>query len=176
MSEQHFGPRRSWATRKPWPECPDVTIYRCNHCSRLYQALDYGVPPQVAWCCGSPMERMEPLHLEDVSPEIEVDYKITGGYNENAVQVFWKTKQPEDNPEWVLLKTFTGSYIKYITSEKRPPMVFALADEDAYVYCGQDLCLECVFRCKRGFVIYLYIKTKGVLEVPIERMSHNTSR
>lgn len=171
MAEQEFGPLRSRAARKPWPECPDIVIYRCSHCVRLYQGLGYDVPAQEPACCGSPMERLKPLHLEDVSPEIDVDYKIVGGFNQSAVQVFWETKQPEDNPEWVLLKTFTGGYIKYVTSKKQSPMVFPLADEDAYVYCDRSTCQECVFRCKRGFIIYFYIKARGLLEVPLEKMS-----
>jgi hypothetical protein len=117
------------------------------------------------------MERLKPLQLEDALPEINVDYRIVGGFNQSAVQVFWEMKLPEDKPEWVLLKTFTGSYIKYVTSGKRPPMVFPLSDEDAYVYCDRSTCQECVFRCKRGFIIYLYSKTRGLLEVPLEKMA-----
>ncbi len=171
MAEQEFGPLRSRAARKPWPECPDIVIYRCSHCGRLYQGLGYDMPTQEPVCCSDPMERLKTVHLEDVSPEITVDYQIVGGYNQNAVRVFWKTKQPEDNPEWVLLQTFTGGYIKYVTLKKQPPMVFALADEDAYVYCDSSICQQCVFRCKRGFIIYLYFKTRGLLEVPLEKMS-----
>ncbi|AGK53274.1 hypothetical protein [Bacillus sp. 1NLA3E] len=173
MVEKEFGPLRSRAARKPWPECPDIVIYRCSHCDRLYQALSYDVPTQNPACCDAAMEELKPLQLGDVSPEINVDYQIVGGHNQNAVQVFWETKQPEDNPEWVLLKTFTGSYIKYVSSKKRPPMVFPLSDEDAYVYCDEDPCLQCVFRCKRGFIIYVYFKTMGLLEVPLEKMSAN---
>lgn len=117
------------------------------------------------------MEQLKPLQLVDVSPEIHVDYKIVGGFNHSAVQVFWETSQPENNPEWILLKTFTGGYMKYLTPKKRPPMVFPLSDEDAYVYCDTSICKECLFRCKRGFILYVYIKTRGLLEVPLEKMS-----
>lgn len=166
-----FGPLRSRAARKPWPECPDIVIYRCNHCGKLYQGVGYDMPVRELACCGAPMERLKALQLEDVSPEISIDYKIVGGFNQSAVQVFWEIGQLEDKPEWVLLKTFTGSYLKYVTAKKRPPMVFPLADEDAYVYCNRSNCQECVFRCKRGFIIYLYMKTRGLLEVPLEKMS-----
>lgn len=171
MSEQEFGPLRSRAARKPWPECPDIIIYRCSLCGRLYHALGYEVPVHDPACCGISMERLNPLRLDEVAPEINIDYQIVGGHNQNAVQVFWKTKQQGDNPEWVLLKTFSGGYIKYVTSKKKPPIVFPLADEDAYVYCDEPVCLQCVFRCKRGFIIYVYIKTKGLVEAPLEKMS-----
>ncbi|WP_211285118.1 hypothetical protein [Sporomusa acidovorans] len=168
--EHEFGPLRSRASRKPWPECPDIIIYRCGHCGKLYQGLGGDQPAQALSCCNMTMECLSPLHIEDVMPEFNVDYKIVGGFNQSAVQVFWETK-PEDKPEWILLKTFTGGYIKYVASKKRPPLVFPLADEDAYVYCDRQVCQECVFRCKRGFMIYLYSKTRGLLEIPLEKMS-----
>jgi len=171
MSVQEFGPLRSRASRKPWPECPDIVIYRCNQCARLYQRLGYEEPAQELVCCGIPMELLRPHRPEDMLPDIDVDYKIVGGFNQNAVQVFWKTKLAEDNPEWILLRTFTGSYIRYLTAKKIAPMVFPLADEDAYVYCDNDVCRRCVFRCKRGFILYVYFKSKGLLEIPLDRIA-----
>ncbi len=173
MSKQEFGPLRSRASRKPWPECPDIAIYRCEHCCGLYQKLGYKEPVHEPVCCAAPMVRLEPLQLKDMPPGIHVDYKVVGGFNHNAVQVLWETGHPEteSRPEWVLLKTFSGSYIKYLTAKKLPPVVFPLADEDAYVYCDRPVCERCVFRCKRGFVLYLYFKAEGLLEVPLDRMA-----
>lgn len=173
MEEKEFSPLRSKAARKPWPECPDILIYRCGECGKLYQGLGYEVPVQEPVCCGKPMERLESKNLQDVSPEFQMDYKIVGGHNQNAVQVFWETQQYEEKPEWILLKTFTGGYIKYLTPKKRPPIVFPLADEDAYVYCDEGTCLQCVFRCKRGFIIYAYFKNGGLVAVPLDKMSAN---
>lgn len=171
MAEQEFGPLRSREGRKPWPQCPDIMIYRCRHCTGLYQKLGYDPPVQLPVCCGAPMERLQPLNPREALSAPAVDYKIVGGFNQSAVQVFWETKQPECKPEWILLKTFTGGYIKYITLQKRPPAVFPLSDEDAYVYCDRSICEECLFRCKRGFIIYMYSKTWGLLELPLEKMS-----
>lgn len=171
MAELQFGPLRSKAARKPWPECPDMVIYRCSYCNRLYQGMGYDMPAKEPACCGTSMEQLKPQQLEDVPTDFNVDYKIVGGFNQNAVQVFWETKPPENNPEWILLKTFVGGYMKYVTSKKQPPVVFPLSDEDAYVYCNRSTCQQCVFRCKRGFIIYLYSKTIGLLEVPLDRVS-----
>ncbi|MDR3437354.1 hypothetical protein [Telmatospirillum sp.] len=162
MPDQEFGPLRSRASRKPWPECPDIAIHRCHHCGRLCQELGYEEPAKQPVCCGIPMERLEPRHLADLPSGIVVGYKIVGGFNQNAVQVFWEIEQPGDKPEWVLLKTFTGSYIKYLTENKCPPLVFPMSDEDAYVYCDRDVCKQCIFRCKRGFIIFFYIKHYGL--------------
>jgi hypothetical protein len=171
MSDQQFGPRRSKAARKPWPECPDIVIYRCSHCDGLYQGLGYEAPMLGPTCCGVSMERLEPRDPADSPSAIAVDYKIVGGFNQSAVQVFWKTATPARKPEWVLLKTFTGSSIKYVTMKKSSPVVFALADEDAYVYCGRHVCQRCSFRCKMGFVAYIFFKDEGLFEMPLEKMA-----
>lgn len=198
MPAQEYSPRRSRTSRKPWPECPDIAIYRCPKCGRIFQGLEFevpkgstagptsgaftgagpeaplGMPPAmpstVPSCCGSPMKRLEPFKLGDV-PGLEARYRIVGGLNNSAVEVFWEGAGPERRPEWIMLKTFTGSYIRYLTGKKRPPMVFPLADEDAYVYCDRPVCDQCVFRCKRGFIIYVYFKVHGLLEMPMDEMS-----
>ena len=149
MIEQTFSATRCRDTRKPREgECPGVCFYRCEVCGALF-----------------------PVSQENAGDSLVVTYRITGGYNDNAVKVSWKAKLPEDNPEWIYLKTFTGGYLKYIAEGKRPPMVFALADTDAFAYCDEDPCLECVFRCKRGFILYVYGKKTGLLEVPLDKMN-----
>lgn len=167
MPAQEYSPRRSRTSRKPWPECPDIVIYRCAKCGMLLQNLGYGEPPEPPVCCGEAAERLKPFQ-PGANPELEARYRIVGGLNNSAVEVFWSG---EARPEWIMLKTFTGSYIRYLTEKKRPPMVFPLADEDAYVYCDRPVCEQCVFRCKRGFVIYIYYKEYGLLEMPMDEMS-----
>ncbi|NOV93034.1 hypothetical protein [Clostridium saccharobutylicum] len=39
------------------------------------------------------MNKLQEKTPSEVSDEILIDYKITGGYNENAVEVFWKIKK-----------------------------------------------------------------------------------
>lgn len=95
---------------------------------------------------------------------------LWGGYNDNAMQFFWQDADQENRLEWVYLRTFTGGCIKYPPEKKRPPIIFPLADEDAYAYCDQSPCLECVFRCKRGFILYAYLSGVGLAELPIDRM------
>ena len=99
-----------------------------------------------------------------------LSYKIVGGYNDNAVQVFFDMEEGHEL-EWLYLKTFTGGYMKYIGPGKRSPCVFALADEDAFSYCDEDPCLECTFWCKRGFVVYGYVSKLGLVEMPLDQVS-----
>ena len=87
------------------------------------------------------------------------------------MKVSWKFIDPGQELEWLYLKTYTGGYMKYIIPGKRPPVVFALADEDAFCYCDEDPCLECTFWCKRGFIIYGYVKGLGLIEAPLDKAS-----
>lgn len=172
MIEQKFGPRRCRDTRKPLAsQCPDVTFYCCMECGALFPVTggkESG--DREILCCGKKALRLIPKEAEDPG-ELQVTYQITGGYNDNAVRVSWKYASLKAHPEWIYLKTFTGGYLKYVTSEKRPPVVFALADTDAFAYCDEDPCLECVFRCKRGFTIYVYDRREGLIQVPLDKMN-----
>lgn len=173
MIEQKFGPRRCRDTRKPREqECPDVVFYRCEICGALFPVTgSQALEEKEIQCCGEKAVRLIPKEREEVSDIIKVDYQITGGYNDNAVRVSWKMGSFKKHPEWIYLKTFTGGYLKYINDAKRSPLVFALADTDAFAYCDEDPCLECVFRCKRGFIIYVYEKEAGLIQVPLDKMN-----
>lgn len=173
MIEQEFGPRRCRDSRKPLAsQCPDVVFYRCKECGALYPVTGgTSLEDKKIMCCQMMAERLIPQDAAITTDKLKVTYKITGGYNDNAVRVSWSAVSKEFNPEWIYLKTFTGGYLKYVAEGKRSPMVFALADTDAFAYCDEDPCLECVFRCKRGFIVYVYSKSAGLLELPIDKMT-----
>ena len=173
MIEQKFGPRRCRDTRKPLAcQCPDVVFYRCMECGALFPVTGgKELEKKEISCCGKKASRLEATDAQKVSSQIQVTYQITGGYNDNAVRVSWKCASPKEHPDWIYLKTFTGGYLKYVSEENRPPMVFALADTDAFAYCDEDPCLECVFRCKRGFIVYVYDSRAGLIEIPLDKMN-----
>ena len=89
------------------------------------------------------------------------------------MEVFWRDSEDFGSLLWVALKTFTGFQLKYLTEGKNPPLVFALADEDAYSYCDYSPCKECVFRCKSGFVLYAYFTKAGLVEMACDRMKED---
>lgn len=172
MIEQTFSARRCRDTRKPLADqCPDVTFYRCPECGALFPVTGGRAEGCEITCCNVSAKRLEPVSAEAAEAQLKLSYQITGGYNDNAVRVSWRAVKKEDVPKWIYLKTFTGGYLKYVWETKRSPMVFALADTDAFAYCDEDPCLECVFRCKRGFVIYVYSETAGLVEIPLDKMN-----
>ena len=98
-----------------------------------------------------------------------LSYKIVGGYNDNAVQVFFHMEEGHEL-EWLYLKPLPGLH-KIYRAWKAVPCVFALADEDAFSYCDEDPCLECTFWCKRGFVVYGYVGGLGLWKCPLDQVS-----
>jgi len=173
MSEQIFSARRCRDTRKPLAgQCPEVQFYRCPECRTLFQITGrQAMGPQVITCCGNQVQGLKATPAETVADRLLLSYQITGGYNDNAVRVSWQSVIPGCTPEWMYLKTFTGGYLKYIAAARQSPLVFALADTDAFAYCDEDPCLECVFRCKRGFIIYVYSAQTGLVEIPLDKMT-----
>lgn len=194
MAEQRFSARRCRDTRKPMAgQCPDTRFFLCRCCGAVFTVMEEkrteGDPRQASekgseqtleksleqgrqiLCCGRSAEPLIPS--EEAAEAMGLSYEITGGYNDNAVRVYWKPPAKgvsSSKPRWIYLKTFTGGYLKYTGEQKKPPMVFALADTDAFAYCDEDPCLECVFRCKRGFVLYGYSEEAGLAELPLDKM------
>lgn len=113
-------------------------------------------------CCGKPMERIELVDAADVEDRFKLTYQILGGMNNNCINVNWRSVDSTCKPRWFGLKTFTGMQYKYVTPKKWPPIVFALADEDAFAYCDKNPCVQCTFRCKREFEIYAYVENIGM--------------
>ncbi|PKM60472.1 MAG: hypothetical protein CVU99_07995 [Firmicutes bacterium HGW-Firmicutes-4] len=169
MQEQKFGIKRSRKTTKPKVVCPEIQFYECDHCKSIIQII--GDPTDdFIYCCKRKINQLLPIDAGEIQAAATINYRIIGGYNENAIEVSWQIIEQKDSIEWVYIKTFTGGQIKYVTNLSKTSFIFALADEDAYVYCDEDPCLECTFRCKRGFEIFAYLKNSGLIKIPIERM------
>lgn len=185
-----YSPTRTHATWKPRVTAAHVPYYRCSECGAVIQGIDGAVDnsmtndgerslifePSYAHtefspsCCGKPMEHLEAIPAEEVEDRFKVNYQIMGGMNNNCIKVDWRSIDAECKPRWFALKTFTGIMTKYVQPKKWPPIVFALADEDAFAYCDKDPCVECTFRCKRGMEIYAYVDNIGLVILPLDRM------
>ncbi|KNZ43153.1 hypothetical protein [Acetobacterium bakii] len=172
MQKQKFGVKRSRETTKPKVDCPEVIFYYCSCCGSVFQGTSVR-NESIPICCDGAMDILEAKECLDFSAKILINYRIIGGYNENAIEVFWQIKEASAAPQWIYLKTFTGGQLKYVKNSEKSSFIFALADEDAYVYCNEDPCLECTFRCKRGFEIYVYLNKAGLIKLPMDRMQAN---
>lgn len=175
MSEQIFSARRCKDTRKPFEsECPNVYFYHCKKCGEIAFVTNKMSTSNVQiYCCEKEVEQLYPIDINSYNENLELSYKILGGYNDNAIEVSWKRYSTIASPIWIYLKTFTGGYLKYTNKSKRSSVTFALADTDAFSYCDESPCLECVFRCKRGFIIYVYFEQIGLISIPLDKMNAN---
>lgn len=163
-----YGHLRHRERNKPVVECPKVRFYYCETCGNMLSSMNDS--PSVPWCCQKEMTELTPKSPEEFEPEVKVDYLIFGSLNENAIKASWECEDWKEKPEWIWLHTFTGGQLKYISSRRRSPIIFGLAGTDAYAYCDKDPCVECTFRCKRGFGLYFYFKNRGLIHLPFERM------
>lgn len=186
-----FSPTRTHATWKPRVNAAQVPYFHCSTCGAVVAGMDGAVdiemtndgerslifePPYAhasfkLSCCGKEMEPLVPIDAENVADRFKLDYQIIGGLNNNAIKIDWRSIDPTCKLRWVSLKTFTGVMTKYVQPKKWPPIIFALADEDAFAYCDKNPCVECTFRCKRGMQIYAYVENLGLIILPLDRMA-----
>ncbi|KRM32842.1 hypothetical protein FC83_GL000246 [Agrilactobacillus composti DSM 18527 = JCM 14202] len=106
-----------------------------------------------------------PIMMNENDDEHTPKYQIIGGFNNNCVEVTLSDEllnSESHHIEWVCLLTFTGFQFKYIVHNSKKKLLFALADEDAYAYCGKDPCEECRFKCKNGFAVYASWGKEGI--------------
>ncbi len=179
-----FGPTRSRATWKPRVSASDLAFFKSDPTEWVALGLHGTAPCRYA----DPTERsseLQPdyLFMEPPCADIEalraepaddasdrLSHRIVGGFENSAIQVFW-TETDACPPRWIALKTFTGIQVKYVQPGKKPPVVFALADEDAYCYCNESPCKQCSFNCKSGFIVYAFYDDIGLVRHDIERES-----
>lgn len=178
-----LSPTRTKATWKPGVSDDALPVFRCAACGSVVFGADGPEGPRLSGgprrpeatlpyaanafapaCCGAAMDRLAPTAAENAA--CALSYDVVGGFDANALRVFWECAD-KTSPRWIALKTFTGMQLKYVLPGKRPPLVFALADEDAYAYCDEDPCIGCTFHCKRGFAIYACLEDGTLIEKPV---------
>ena len=191
MVKQEFSATRTHATWKPRVTEADIPLFHCPECGHVYQGITDGSPLTFSGTgrslvaelpfqnvaaplcprCGKPLESIPFIEHDNLPDGIELDFQFRGGFNNNCVKIKWDIRDTARYQlQWVLIKTFTGSQLKYVHEKKYSPLTFAFADEDAYCYCDSDPCEECMFRCKFGMCAYCFIMGLGLVHMPFDRM------
>lgn len=183
---QLISPTRSYSTTKPRVTAADLSFFIDHKEALVFLGVGNN---QTAWRSDNlrstinelPYSAFESIELfkgnlykieqSECNDEFDLDYRIVGGFNNNAIEVFWKTPSSNDELVWISLKTFAGVQLKYIFPDCNNSIIFAFAGEDAYCYCDYSPCKECVFRCKHGFVLYAYSKVGKLIKKPCNRLS-----
>lgn len=172
MSAEHNAFLRCKLPRKPWIQHAEIKFYRCSQCGRVFHEFvpEFPYPPYdkgqgceaLPVCCGKEMERLVPLDAPD-----KLQYEIFGGFNSNAIRAIWSGQAPQ----WILLQTYTGACLKQLPPAKKPPVLFPLADEDAYVYCDRDVCAKCLYCCKKSCSLFYYYGETELYKLPLDQIS-----
>ncbi len=177
-----FSPTRTKAQHKPRVAEGDLAFFASGSSLAMQiGSLNQAAKPNdhgelMLPCCETESAATLPILELDRAPGVTLEYSIEGGFNSNAIFCRCSINQQQAELQdsrviWVALKTFTGFQFKYVTPNKYGPIKFALADEDAFVYCNKQPCEECGFRCKRGFILYAAISGVGVIRLPLDRVS-----
>lgn len=95
----------------------------------------------------------------------QIDYARRGAKNHGVVTVKVLDQEGEvaNDILWIVLRGYTGNQIRTFYEGKKAETVFALAEEDAFMFCTADPCLECNFACLVGIEIYAYSKSQGLI-------------
>lgn len=143
------------------------TFFRCSHCKNLVIQESKHTDDEIEIiCCGQPVRALIENKQEDLEPEHRPILSITGGYDANVATVSIGERahlmDPSHYIEWVYLYTFEGGQLKFLKPKQEALVIFALAQEDSYVYCDRLNCMKCKFNCKRGFRVYAYCNLHGL--------------
>ena len=127
-------------------------------------------PETTGTCCGKRLEQLVPCTDQPVCEEHKIGYCIFGGFEHNTIRVEvdegHHPMSEEHRIEWIYLRTFQGGQMKYLGVKGESATLFAMANEDAYAFCGREVCHmgweHCLFQCKRGHVAYAYCSKHGL--------------
>ena len=95
----------------------------------------------------------------------QIDYARRGAKNHGVVTVKVLDQEGEvaNDVLWIVLRGYTGNQIRTFYEGRKAETVCALAEEDAFMFCTADPCLECTFACLVGIEIYAYSKSQGLI-------------
>ena len=95
----------------------------------------------------------------------QIDYARRGAKIHGVVTVKVLDQEGEvaNDILWIVLRGYTGNQIRTFYEGRKAETVFALAEEDAFMFCTADPCLECNFACLVGIEIYAYSKSQGLI-------------
>ena len=98
-----------------------------------------------------------------------IEYSILGGRDNQVFDVrVTNASGGEHDIKWVYIRTKMGGQIKYIPKNRDAHVIFPMAEEDAYMFCPNDPCLQCAFACKVGFEMFAYSISEGLLREAVD--------
>lgn len=148
------------------------TFYHCPQCGEFLVKITSGSDSVQICCCGQPLPALTPQKASDLLAEHHLPVMtISGGFESNTLTVnVGAAPHPMDEEHylaWIYVYTFQGGQFKFLRPGDLPEATFALAGNDAYVYCDRPVCKgsQCKFNCKRGFTAYCWCNQHGLWQL-----------
>ena len=114
--ETEISPTRTHATWKPGVIEDPIPFYSCSECSAVFVGIDggngprfeatadvpssrlpYAPAPDPATACGGFFERLATADAASQADRIELSYDVVGGFDSNALRVFWDVREEAAN-------------------------------------------------------------------------------
>lgn len=157
---------RSKCTSIPKPFSPLPTLYQSKETQRL--VWDVLGDDNLAEALGQDWEKVE-AKLPGESEKYTIRYSIVGGKDHHCFDVWVEGAEAGHHDiEWIYVRSVMGGQIKMILPEREAHVLFAMAEDDAYMFCTNDPCIMCSFGCKIGFEFYAYSKSEGLLKNAVQ--------
>lgn len=166
-------------SRLPPYRTQEPEFFRCPACGmvqvRLRPAGSLASSDEAGSCCGQVLERLNLCKDTELLAEHPMDFCVFGGPAHNSIRIeVAEGVHPmgdDHHIEWIFLRTFQGGQMKYIPQKKASAAIFSMAEEDAFMFCGRDVCRmgweHCAFQCKRGHAAYAYCSRHGLFQLTL---------
>ena len=153
---------RSKNTSIPTPFSPIPVLYKNEQNGRTFWDVFGGDTPDDNW------KIVEPK-LPGDSEKYSIRYSIVGGPDHHCFDVWVDGAEAgEHDIEWIYIRSVMGGQMKIIRPERDAHVLFAMAEDDAYMFCTNDPCIMCSFGCKIGFEFYAYSRSEGLLKNAVQ--------
>lgn len=163
-------------SRKPLYRTEEPVFFRCDVCGAIVvkhhpsgSKMDEKDSFYAGECCGHTMKQLVPERDGQMMEDHKMDFVVFGGFDHNTIRIEvaegYHSMDEAHHIEWIYLHTFQGGQMKYLYRKSDSSAQFSLADEDAFVFCGRDICENCRYQCKRGHTAYAYCSQHGLYEL-----------
>lgn len=167
-------------SRLPPYRTGEPEFFRCSVCGMVQVRLRLVSSASTAageagGCCGQALEQLPVCGDEAVAAEHRLDFCVFGGPAHNSIRIELAEgahpMEEDHRIEWIFLRTFQGGQMKYLPQKKASAAIFSMAEEDAFMFCGRDVCRmgweHCAFQCKRGHIAYAYCSRHGLFKLTL---------
>lgn len=162
-------------SRLPPYRTEEPLFFHCPSCGMVQVRLrPFGAPSSAPGdagsCCGQTLEQLGICDDAELASEHQMDFCVFGGPAHNSIRIEVvegvHPMEEEHCIEWIFLRTFQGGQMKYLPPKKASAAIFSMAEEDAFMFCGREVCRmgweHCAFQCKRGHIAYAYCSRHGL--------------